>query len=248
MNLLHKLWPLLFPSWLMHFSCHMPIVEGLFFPWCVHVILINIKATYKYSFGKDRTQSASKCLWQGCPDCQVLQATIQHVHLAESLSLPSDSLSHPASPIAPTQMSLQTLTQSPSASLNPAQHLESFTASSKTLHLQTAWATTPGGCWPTISAVCPCWSLLGPAAALTLSRQYQQQQAQAAAASPAPAMPHAVPSECHMAKVCSAICSLHIMELPKLETDKHMWIIPPAPSRPPWTKWPSYLPHTPPVL
>lgn len=56
MNLLHKLWPLLFPCWLMHFSCHMPIVEGLFFPWCVHVILINIKATYKYSFGKDRPE------------------------------------------------------------------------------------------------------------------------------------------------------------------------------------------------
>lgn len=88
MNLLHKLWPLLFPCWLMHFSCHMPIVEGLFFPWCVHVILINIKATCKYSFGKDRTQSASKCLWQGYPDCQVLQATIQNFHLTESLCLP----------------------------------------------------------------------------------------------------------------------------------------------------------------
>lgn len=64
MNLLHKLWPLLFPRWLMHFSCHMPIVEGLFFPWCVRVVLINIKAAYKYSFGRGRARSASKCLWQ----------------------------------------------------------------------------------------------------------------------------------------------------------------------------------------
>lgn len=186
----------------MHFSCHMPIVEGLFFPWCVHVILINIKATYKYSFGKDRTQSASKCLWQRCPDCQVLQATIQHVHLAESPSLPSESLSHPASPhcpntdvppdtdtiplcfpqIPPTSWILQCLLQTPTNSLG---------------HLTLLLLAHHLCC---VSLLVPAWGHWG--------RQHQQQQAQAAAAPPAPAMPPAAPSECHMAQACSAICWL----------------------------------------
>lgn len=54
-----------------------------------------------------------------------------------------------------------------------------------------------------------CVSLPGPAAALAeAGSARQQQQAQAAAASPAPAVPPAAPSECHMARVSSAICWL----------------------------------------
>lgn len=109
MNLLHKLWPLLFPRWLMHFSCHMPIVQGPFFPWCVHVVLINIKAAYKYSFGRDRAWSASKCLWQDCPRFQVPPATIQRFHLPGSLSIPS-APQPPCRPHYPTSSPFPDLT------------------------------------------------------------------------------------------------------------------------------------------
>lgn len=171
MNLLHKLWPLLFPCWLMHFSCHMPIVEGLFFPWCVHVILINIKATCKYSFGKDRTQSASKCLWQGYPDCQVLQATIQNFHLTESLCLPQPPCEFccPNSDIPPDPAGTP-----PLHSLESPWLCEPLTISLRLSPLQTAWAITPGRCQPTPSAVDPCWCLLGPAMAVAAGSRQQQ--------------------------------------------------------------------------
>lgn len=211
MNLLHKLWPLLFPSWLMLFSCHMPIVEGLFFPWCVHVILINIKATYKYSFGKDRTQSASKCLWQGCPDCQVLQATIQHVHLAESLSLPSDSLSHPESHCLNTDVPWDTDTI-PHNNLNPSLPPPNSHISKQPGPSHLAAASPPSlQCVP----AGPAWS------SSSTNRWQAVPGGSSSSSSTCNATSCSLPAHATWHRhVLQSAGSLHIMELPQLERDK----------------------------
>lgn len=208
----------------MHFSCHMPIVEGLFFPWCVHVILINIKATYKYSFGKDRTQSASKCLWQECPDCQVLEATTPNFHLPESLS-PSDSLSHPVSPTALTQTSVpQTLLQSPSASPNPPNNLK------PSLLLPSSHLSNP-------CTASPPPLLWVPADARLVEQRSAGSGSSSSGCRDTCCLPPGAAWHRHVLQFNG---SLHVSRSSPSRREANVWIIPPASSRPPWAEGPPY--------
>lgn len=107
--------------------------------------------------------------------------------------------------------------------------------------LHTAWVITPCSCRPTTSAADPCWCLLGPAVAVAAGSEEQATRSrhqgagrdnQAAAAPPAPTGPPAA------SEACFVICCLlaWLTEFLELERGKHVWIIPPASSRPPWAK------------